>query len=476
MRELLFIDDTPANKISYYLLLVFLISLPFDMLYSELALAGLVVHTLIHAFPGGGRRGDGSGGLLPARWAGWWIAVIFGLSLAGMLYAPGLRDAWKECEKQLAILLFPLIAWFSRLDWAAYKMRLLKAFSFSCLFTSLYLFGVVLHTLYRERMPISAFYAENFINHPFTHPIGLHATYYAMYMSISMVVFVYEATSYELRAASRQDAPRRVAWGRAGYIAAAFVCLAAILQLAARAVCIADVLVLTVVLPWSLGLRGRKFRYFVLGLAVLCGIAAITVMRQNALHDRYMVQFKNDLQSSTGREGDPEPRMARWACAWELIKQSPVIGYGTGAEPDLLKERYFAHNLMIAWLHNLNAHNQYLSFLLGTGIFGLVAYLILLGLGFRVAYRRKDLFFASFLLLVCAVSLSENILDVNKGIFFFSFFFALFFYRPSSPAGAAGTAGCAGRPGGLTGGSTLRFFRSYRWPWLRKKKGPDEAV
>src|SRR5258708_2667508 len=109
MREIFYIEDTPANKISYYLMLAFVVTLPFDRMYSELALIGLLLHTLIHL-----RKEDISWSF---RWVGWTSAVLFLLTMAGTLYAAKPSNAFPEWEKQLALVLFPLIVWFSRLDW-----------------------------------------------------------------------------------------------------------------------------------------------------------------------------------------------------------------------------------------------------------------------------------------------------------------------------------------------------------------------
>jgi O-antigen ligase len=145
-----------------------------------------------------------------------------------------------------------------------------------------------------------------------------------------------------------------------------------------------------------------------------------------------MVQLQQDLEGNIGDKDGSEPRMARWHCAWELIRASPWIGYGTGTEVDLLKEKYVTHQLYDSYAHDLNAHNQYLSFLLKTGLPGELLYLGILAIGFLQAFRLKDPFLGSFLLIVACVSASENILDVNKGIFFFSFFFSFFLAKPAN--------------------------------------------
>src|ERR1700743_3610894 len=132
MKEIFYIEDTPASKISYYLLLVFLVTLPFNRLYSELSLIGLLLHTLLH--PATDRK-------LSFRWAGWLVAGLFLLMLISSVYAPRFGDAGHQLEKQLALLLFPFIAWYSQLDWNKVRGPLLKAFAFSCFFTVIYLYG-----------------------------------------------------------------------------------------------------------------------------------------------------------------------------------------------------------------------------------------------------------------------------------------------------------------------------------------------
>jgi hypothetical protein len=195
-------------------------------------------------------------------------------------------------------------------------------------------------------------------------------------------------------------------------------------------VCISVVLIANIAVPFLLTTGKRRLRLFA-ATFVLTVIAATVVSRNDHLHSRYLKQLKQDLRSDTGAVEDPEPRMARWQCAWQLIKVSPWIGYGTGTETDKLKERYYAHRLMISYMYNLNAHNQFISLWLKTGVFGMLYYAGLLIVGFRKAFRRRDIYLIAFLLIIFCVSCAENILDVNKGIFFFSFFFVLFVPKPA---------------------------------------------
>jgi len=409
MREIFYIEDTPANRITYYLLLAFLVTLPFDRLYSELALIALLLHTIIHL-----RKGIS----WSFRWAGWMSAGLYVLTMLGTLYAPKPSQAFPEWEKQLALVLFPLMVWCSGLDWQLYRLRLMKAFAFSCVLTAIYLYEEAFYKIYSLHEPFSAFFTKPYMNHHFTAPIDLHATYFSAYLALSLVVFI------DLIFRGKDG---RVM--RGVYSLAILVCLATIFQLASRAVCIAVVLIANIVVPFLLTTGKQRLRLFAVTF-FLTVVALVVVSRNEHLHSRYLLQLKQDLRSDTGAVEDPEPRMARWGCAWELIKVSPWIGYGTGAETDLLKEKYYTHRLMISYTYNLNAHNQFLSQWLKTGVLGVLWYVGLLVVGFRTAFRRRDIYLIGFLLIVVCISCAENILDVNKGIFFFSCFFVLFVPKP----------------------------------------------
>ncbi|HVU56821.1 MAG TPA: O-antigen ligase family protein [Puia sp.] len=427
MKEIFYIKDTPAGKISYYLLLVFVTTLPFDRIYSELALIVLLLHTLIHL-----KKENLSWSV---RWIGWMSAALYLLTMAGTLYTARAGDAWGDWEKQLALVLFPLIIWFSRLDWQWYRPRLLKAFAFSCLFTAIYLYGVTLYAIYSHGESLSALFSKPHMNHAFSFPIQLHATYYAAYLALSVVVFADRlfrrpaGKAVGVGGTARKPVRAGERLVRLGYSLAVLICLCAIFQLASRAVCIALVVIANLLIPFYL-LRGR-LRWRILAIMVSLTMLSLLVVWQNShLHSRYLVQLKQDLRSDTGAILDPEPRMARWQCAWELIRESPWIGYGTGAEVGKLKERYYAHHLMISYTLGLNAHNQFLSFWLKTGVVGMLVYVTALLLAFREAWRRKEIYLTAFVLIITCISLSENILDVNKGIFFFSMFFVIFLPKP----------------------------------------------
>jgi O-antigen ligase len=159
-------------------------------------------------------------------------------------------------------------------------------------------------------------------------------------------------------------------------------------------------------------------------LVLLLVISAITNI--DSLRKRYVSDLEDDLSENAITPDLTETRMERWNLEWQLIKQSPLIGYGGGSETSVLKEKYFEQKFYRSYLFELNAHNQYFSFLIKSGVIGLLVYLYFLFFGFSTAIKKKDFLLLAFLILIAVVSVSENILDVNKGIFFYSFFSSLF--------------------------------------------------
>jgi len=407
--RLFYIDDTLTNKISYYLLLAFLVALPFEMFYSEMLLVCLLIHTLIHVDR-----------LRPFRLQPALLLVIalYLLTMAGTLYSHDQPQAWKDWEKQLALVLFPLIFSFNRLDLQKYKLLLFKGFGLSCLFTVIYLYIDAWRTLRYNGLGVRQLFTAPFMNHNFSMPIDLHATYFSMYIAFSLITFAWLL----IRA-------RRWSLDQFLYGLALLILLAALLQLASRAVW-AAVVVMGLTIPFLLMQRKQARRFLLIALPLaLCLLFAL--VKVSTFTDRYIVDLRDDLSVSAEDPGVLEPRVVRWKCALELIRASPWIGYGTGTEVALLKESYFDHRLYSSYVHELNAHNEYLSFWLKTGLAGLLVFIVVLAAGVRRAIRSRDAFFSGFLAIVLCVSFSENILDTNKGIFFFAFFFSLFFATSS---------------------------------------------
>lgn len=406
MRRFFYIGDSIEDTISYWHLAIFVALLPFDFFYSQLVMASFAAHTFIHLRRQNLRR-------LWAKPVGLVISVYL-VGFVGMLYSHDKTAAWDLAGRQSAMLIWPVLLALTNLPLAQHIHRLLLFFAWVCVGTIVYLYMDALHIILYYHLPIKDMVSQAFMNHQFSLPIGLHATYMSLYAALSFIVLLYAFFK-------EQGTAKKI-----GYAIGLAILAAGLLQLSSRAVCIALLVIVCTVFPW-VAFKGKQ-RWWFLAIALLVTLMVSLFINNTASFKiRYITTLRQDVMNTATRNDDmTEPRIERWKLAWQLIKQSPIIGHGSGSELRLLKEQYFEHKLYSSYINEFNAHSQYLSLLLKTGIIGLLVYLYVLGYSLWTAIRSRQIFFAAFLLLVIIVSVGENILDVNKGIFFYSFFLSLF--------------------------------------------------
>lgn len=405
MKNLFIINDTAANKISYYHLAAFLVLLPVDYFYSELVLFSFGIHTLIHLKKNDLRKLLSKPVLV--------MISVYLIGILGMLYSPDMKEAVNVSTRQLAIFLFPVLLTLNGLDLAKYRSPLLQIFGITCVVTLLYLYGDALHTIFYFKLPLRSLFSTAFMNHNFSMPLELHATYMSMYAGLSVIIFLY--LIQQEKSVSK----------RSFYVICCLVLMAGLLQLSSRAVFIAVLIILNIVFPFFIA--GLKKRILFFSLMTLTSAAVLLmIFSVDAFRTRYISALKDDLGKQSLISEVSEPRTTRWKIALDYAKSSPLIGYGSGSEKKLLKAKYFEQKLFISYINEFNCHSQYLSFLLKTGIIGLGIYCYLLFFGLISAVRNRDMICMGFMVMIGVVSVSENILDVNKGIFFYAFFSSLF--------------------------------------------------
>jgi O-antigen ligase len=409
LKKLLIINENLADKITYYHLALFLISLPFDSLYSRVILLSLAIHTAIHVKrPQLKKLKDKNV---------YFLTGLYFVSLIGASYTMNSNEALFDLTKELGILIFPIIFALTTLDVAKYKDRLLAFFSFSCLGTVIFLYANTWQVIHFYQLPLSFLFSNSFLNHHFSEPIQLHATYFSMYIGIC-IFFLLERFIVQ-----------NIFFRKAILLLFILILLSGLIQLASRSVFIAVILTVCIAFPLFSFKRGSRSIFLIASVLFLAGIITI-VLNNDSFKMRYINEFKNDLDLASANEG----RIVRWDAIGELIKKKPIFGFGTGSETQVLKEKYLDKKLYTAYLFGLNTHNQFLGFLLRAGILGLLAYLFTLVYGFYQAIVHRDVLFVGFMTIVTITSLSENILDVNKGIFFYSFFFSFFMFSNCKPA------------------------------------------
>jgi O-antigen ligase len=406
MKKLFLINDSIANKVSYFHVMLLLLSLPFDRFYSHLILISLTIHTLINL---------NKKNIKPVfTLTNLMLQSVFFVTVIGTLYTINKTQAFNEWSRQVVILLVPIIFCLNTLDLKKYRNNLLLVFALGCTATILYLYIQVFITIKYYHLPVSAVFSSAFTNHNFSEPIDMHATFFSMQIAVALVFLLY--------ALVKETAIVQ----KTLYAFCCFVLMGGILQLSSKSVFAGLLIIVNVALPYFL-LTGRaKIKYITVAASisalVITGIYSIDNFKSH-----YITDLQKDLSKASANELT-DPRLARWSVALQLAAQAPIVGHGSGSEIQLLKERFFQHKFYRSYLHGLNAHNQFISFFIKTGIWGALVYLAILFFGFRMAILKNDLLLFSFMVIITVVSFSENYLDVDKGVFFYSVFFSLFMF------------------------------------------------
>jgi O-antigen ligase len=136
-----------------------------------------------------------------------------------------------------------------------------------------------------------------------------------------------------------------------------------------------------------------------------------------------------DQDASLGRGwGGKALRVAIWKCSTDILEKHLLIGVGTGDVQDSLQQAYENRKFYFASKYNrYNAHNEYLQITLANGLPGLL--ILLSCIAYPLIHYRKKFTgnaYLLFLLLFTLVAVSESLLEINKGIIWYSFFNSIF--------------------------------------------------
>ncbi|MDB5122086.1 MAG: hypothetical protein JWP94_215 [Mucilaginibacter sp.] len=386
-------------------------SLPFDMFYSHLILVSFALHTLIHLNKKRIKPVFTIRTLV--------LQSVFFITLLSTIYTVNPAVAFNELGRESTIFIFPLLFCLSQVDLKRYRPQLLLAFALICTAAIVYLYLDALLVIRHYQLPYLTLFSNAFVNHNFSEPIGIHATFFSMQVTLALV--------YLLTILIKE----RQFYNRLFYLTCCIVLTAGLIQLCSKTVFIVLIIVINAGVPYFL-LKGAGRKRFILIAASFSVLVFAGIFSSRTFKARYITGMRDDLSSVQVNE-TTDTRLARWKAAGELISKSPVIGYGAGSETGLLHESFFNKKMYSSFLNNLNAHNQYLSFLIKSGILGLLFYLATLAFGFSFAFRKRDMLFFTFMMLIAFVSLSETLFDVDKGIFYYTFFFSFFIFSYEQP-------------------------------------------
>ena len=261
-------------------------------------------------------------------------------------------------------------------------------------------------------------YGELFANQELAHLIGLHASYYSLFVALS--IFVILEIFLEKKATLIH-----------------FIILALLLfmisLLASRSIII-GLFILTVI--WFSLIRFNKKNLFFSSLTIVLitlfclSFKPIRNRFYEAVDSKDFVELDaplNEHKTLGKTYGGRAIRFAIWQCSFDLIKENWILGVGTGDTQNKLQESYKTHTFEFAYLYNrYNAHNLFIQTIISSGILGLVSIVSILTFLVFISIKIKSITSFAFSLLFIFISLVEASLNVQSGVVFFALFSSIF--------------------------------------------------
>lgn len=169
-------------------------------------------------------------------------------------------------------------------------------------------------------------------------------------------------------------------------------------------------------------------------------LLVIAIFLNPYLHNQWndLTDFskENNIQLDSGETlgrpwGGKTIRLSIWKCSQDIIRKHWIAGVGTGDVQAALQESYEKRKFYFASRYNTyNAHNQYIQETVAHGIIGLLIFLSCIFIPFSRCLRKKgNTIYSLFLLCFAVLCVTESMLELNKGIVWYSFFNSIFMFR-----------------------------------------------
>ncbi len=317
------------------------------------------------------------------------LIVFYCIVLLAMLYTQNLNEGFRYLQKLLPFLIFPFVFSVTEFN-EKHKSKFLWAFCISCLIISVFLFVTNLFAYYDENNNIDVWYYSGF-----TKRMDIHPAYYILFL-IFNVFFLFEEL---LKTISKKKK----------FLYSFFILIFSvqILFLQSR-VGIISFLIVSFVYFFIAHKTNKKLTLIVL----ISAIVFLTVAYQLDFLKRFM-----EVPESINE------RILIWNGWWNSYKENPILGYGTGDAQDALDYgNYLLGNDFFIY-YKYNTHNQYLDILLRYGLIGFIAFAFVFYKFIMNMIKSSSKLMLVFVVLICFFFLTENILQRQRGIVFFSFFY-----------------------------------------------------
>ncbi len=354
--------------------------------------------------------------------------LLYAVHAMGLIYSNDVFSGLKDLQRKIPILVLPLIATTGSVLQINFICWIKRSFAYSCFTVVIISLVTTAFRLYSEGINTGNLgvaesqyhYLHSTASLIWLHfsyiQIGrwgdLHPTYFSMLLIFSVVILLNEMDDSKKYKILRTSA--------------VVVMIMFIGLLASRMAVLAFVFSSVYLILKNIKIRMVKHVVYFSStiLILLIAIWINPVARFRLLEEPTSTSLF--ITKNTTKWNSVNYRLLEWKGAWSIIKNNPLLGVGTGDGNHALEEFYSNFNASTVSVQ-YDAHCQYLQTWVETGIFGLLILLLCLLIPLiKLADNPTDV---SFIIIFSSMCLTECIFELQKGVIFFSVFFALILCR-----------------------------------------------
>jgi len=138
--------------------------------------------------------------------------------------------------------------------------------------------------------------------------------------------------------------------------------------------------------------------------------------------------FDNYLETGNPTGSTLMQRLEFWKASIGIISDNWLTGVGTGDMNIAFTDQYEKMHSKLSPDQRWRSHNQFLSIFIGFGIFGLVWFLVAILYPPIMLRRQDDFFLVVFMIIAFLSMLTEDTIESQTGVTFFTFFYSFFLF------------------------------------------------
>lgn len=328
---------------------------------------------------------------------------LYLLHILGLLWSENIGFGMFDLQVKLTLLIIPLFLFPSLANGAVGRDALIRIYSIGAVMAlAVCLFRAGL----RHDLPGSFYYQElSWFMHP---------GYFSMHLCLAFTVF-----TERLIGRKTFDPSFRL-----NLFFALLMTIGVFLLSSKTGIIIMVILAMTQIVRMLRRNPGMR-RVILISLVIIATVFAV-MLPGSLVMDRFsQLGDTSDLTDSSVEHNSTTIRIAAWKASWNLIKEAPLIGYGTGDIRDVLMAFYSDHSLPVLEDGRINPHNQFLQTWLALGVTGVFLLVTIIFLIVRTAVRRRDMLAMSLGVILLLNMLVESVIEVEAGVMFYSVFVIL---------------------------------------------------